>query len=125
MPSGEPSADTLAERKRLASVFAAFRNAYVQPCDGCGDAHVPEVIRKPTLILLSILLGCELREDDTDNSIMQRMEDMMESLKPDKHDFEVAHSIFVTTINAAREMDMQNLAARAAANRQPNDKMMN
>jgi len=126
MPSGDASPDALAERRRIASILTAFRNAFVQPCEGCGESHTPEVIRKPTLILLSAVLGCELRNDDTDASVITRMESMLDDLNLDDQDFKIAESIFVTTIDVARQMDMQSLAARAATNHQPaTDKMMN
>jgi len=58
--------------------------------------------------------------------VIARMESMLDDLNLDGRDFKIAESIFVTTINAARQMDMQSLAARAATNHQPaTDKMMN
>lgn len=126
MPSDEPSDDTLAERRRIASILTAFRNAYIKPCDGCGDSHAPEIIRKPTLVLLTLLLGCEIRDDDTDRSLLKRMEKMLEKLNLDNRDLQIAESIFNISVDTAKQMDMQNLAARAATNHQPaTDKMVN
>lgn len=123
------SKDALAERRRIVTLLVAFRNAYVVPCEDCGDSHAPEVITKPILILLSVALGVDLNGVQTDDEAIERLHHAIEELDPDDDDSGIAYSIFRTSVNAARNLDMQNLAARAATQHvhsHPNiEKLMN